>query len=503
MSIREFLRIRKGKAKWNKVLEKYSVSISYETGTEITPRTVEVADAFGLGIDETKKFVLYDKVELEINKDDIVYITGDSGSGKSVLLRWFQKTLGDKAVNIDNIRFPEDQPLIETIGKTTSEGLELLSRVGLNDAFLFLRKYKELSDGQRYRYRLAKLIECKKQYWLMDEFCSTLDRDTAKIVAFNLQKLARKEDRAVLAATTHTDLLGDLNPSLHIHKRFGKEITVEYHLNEPAKECSLVKEMYVTEGTTEDWRKLACFHYRSHRISAPRSIFCLRREDELCGVIVYAYPPIACFGRKLVFPKMSIGQMNKQLCTISRVVVHPKYRTIGLGSKLIRETLARAGTPCVELIAVMAKYNPFAEKAGMKKIIEQPPTKQALAIAAVLEKLGFNTQLLGSTKYVLNKLQSLKAEDLDRVREAFIKNRQPRFVKYFFAEMPYGKTRLYPGKIIEASLEKLAHLMKVCGLLLQSKVYLFWEKEQNKVQNNLVQAPFKKELVRGMGFEPT
>jgi ABC-type lipoprotein export system ATPase subunit len=31
--------------------------------------------------------VLYDKVQLEINKDDIVYITGDSGSGKSVLLR--------------------------------------------------------------------------------------------------------------------------------------------------------------------------------------------------------------------------------------------------------------------------------------------------------------------------------------------------------------------------------------------------------------------------------
>lgn len=28
-----------------------------------------------------------------------------------------------------------------------------------------------------------------------------------------------------------------------------------------------------------------------------------------------------------------------------------------------------AGTPCVELIAVMAKYNPFAEKAGMRKIV--------------------------------------------------------------------------------------------------------------------------------------
>jgi hypothetical protein len=34
-----------------------------------------------------------------------------------------------------------------------------------------------------------------------------------------------------------------------------------------------------------------------------------------------------------------------------------------------------AGTPYVEMPAVMAKYNPFAEKAGMKKIAEQPPQK--------------------------------------------------------------------------------------------------------------------------------
>jgi len=111
----------------------------------------------------------------------------------------------------------------------------------------------------------------------------------------------------------------------------------------------------------------------------------------------------------------------------------------------------------------------------MKKIIEQPQTKEALAIAAVLEELGFNTQLLGSTKYVLKKLQSLKTAGLDRVREAFIKNKQPRFMKYFFTKMPYGKTKLYDKKIREASLEKLAHLIKVCGLLLQTKVYLFWK----------------------------
>jgi len=29
------------------------------------------------------------------------------------------------------------------------------------------------------------------------------------------------------------------------------------------------------------------------------------------------------------------------------------------------------GTPYVEMIAVMAKYSPFAEKSGMRKITEQ------------------------------------------------------------------------------------------------------------------------------------
>ncbi len=88
-------------------------------------------------------------------------------------------------------------------------------------------------------------------------------------------------------------------------------------------------------------------------------------EDDM-AVIVYSYPPPSCYGRRLVLPRITIREMNKQLSIISRVVIHPKYRTIGLGAKLIRETLPLAGTSYVEMIAVMAKYNPFAEKAGMR-----------------------------------------------------------------------------------------------------------------------------------------
>jgi ABC-type lipoprotein export system ATPase subunit len=482
MRKRELFHIRQYARKFDRETGKFIINIAYETAApEPTERVIGVAEGFGLGLDQWEKFVVYDNVELKIAPTDIVYITGDSGSGKSVLLKALEKDIrtdmGLSYINIAEIKPESDKPLIETVGKTLEEALELLSRVGLNDAFLFLRTYEQLSDGQKYRYKIAKMIESDAQFWIMDEFAATLDRDTAKIVAYNLQKLARQQGKAVLVATTHTDLLGDLNPSAHIHKRFGKEITLKYYQNKPAKECTLTKEMRIVEGTTEDWRKLAGFHYRSHKIAAPRTIFCLKRGEELCGVIVYCYPPPTCFGRRLVLPKMSMKELNEKLSIISRVVVHPKYRTIGLGAKLVKETLPLAGTPYVEMPAVMAKYNPFAEKAGMQKIAEQLPPKEALKIAELLLQLGFNTQLLGSEKYVSTKLQTLTDSDIAVIKEAFIKHSHARFMKYFFCHMPFGKKETFTKEIMKANIERLTRLIKVCGFLMQTKVYLFWSKE--------------------------
>jgi GNAT superfamily N-acetyltransferase len=322
-------------------------------------------------------------------------------------------------------------------------------------------------------------MESGKQWWLMDEFAATLDRDTAKIVAFNLQKIARQQGKAVIAATTHGDLLEDLNPSVHVHKRFGEEITINYHANEHASECSLTRKMLIEQGCLSDWRHLSEFHYRSHNAGASRKVFCLRRGVELCGVIVYTYPPPGCAGRYLVLPgRRSMKELNLNLSTISRIVIHPKYRSIGLGAKLIRETLPKVGTPCVEMIAVMAKYNPFAEKAGMKKVLEQKPSEKALRTADMLSTLGFDLKFLGSQKHVLDKLQSLSLEQLGALRETFIKNDHPRFRREFAANrhMPFGTAKAYREGVRDANTERVARLIKITGMLLQTKIYLFWEK---------------------------
>jgi ABC-type ATPase with predicted acetyltransferase domain len=461
---------------YNREEEKFTFNISYETHTKITPRSLVVAEAFGLGIDEAQKFKVLDAT-LKIGPTDIVYITGDSGSGKSVLLRAIRADLGDEAIDLSEVAVDPDKPLIETVGATVEEGLELLSKVGLNDAFLFLRTYSQLSDGQKYRYRIAKLIESGKQWWLMDEFAACLARDTAKIIAYNLQKIARQQGKAVIAATTHSDLQDDLKPSVLVHKRFGEEIQINYYPNMPAAECSLIREMKVEKGTREDWQKLSSFHYRGHKVAVPRKIFRLVRRDELCGVIVYSYPPPACYGRRLMLPRMPIQELNKKLSIINRVVIHPKYRTIGLGAKLIRETLPMAGTPYVELIAVMAKYSPFAEKAGMQKIAEQKSVESISKVSNVLLELGFDMQLVGSTRYVRGKIDSLTAAQIGVLKEVFIKNKHPRFQKEFTdsRHQPFGKTIDYAKNVQTADNIKISKLIKILAMLSQTKAYLFWK----------------------------
>jgi ABC-type lipoprotein export system ATPase subunit len=475
MRDRRGFRIRACKRTYDRVAGKFSFNISYETHTKITPRSLVVAEAFGLGIDEAQKFKVWD-AELKIGPTDITFITGDSGSGKSVLLRAIRSDLGEEAIDLSEVAVDPEKPLIETVGATVEQGLELLSKVGLNDAFLFLRTYSQLSDDQKYRYRIAKLIESDKQWWLMDEFAACLDRDTAKIIAFNLQKIARQQGKAVIAATTHSDLLEDLSPSVLVRKRFGEEIQIDYYSSNHLVECSLIREMKVEEGNREDWQKLCSFHYRGHKTSVVRKIFRLTRGEELCGVIVYTYPPPACYGRRLVLPRMSMKEINKQLSTINRIVIHPKYRTVGLGAKLIRETLPLAGTSYVELIAVMAKYSPFAEKAGMQKIAEQQSVNTVSKISKILLDLDFDMHLLGSECYVKTKLENLTSAQLNLIREAFVKNSHPRFKKEFASSQhqPFGKTSDYIKGIENADSEKLARLIKIVGMLLQKKVYLVW-----------------------------
>ena len=189
---------------------------------------LECAESFGLGL-ESKEFVVYDNAEIEINAGDIVYITGQSGSGKSIALRELAAQISQHQMvcNIDSVSLRES-PLIEQVGSSTDDAIRILSAAGLNDAYLFLRKPSELSDGQLYRLKIAKLIESEDRVWVADEFGAVLDRTTAKVVAFNLQKQARAVGATVIIATTHKDLYEELGPNVYLDKGYSEQMKIEY-----------------------------------------------------------------------------------------------------------------------------------------------------------------------------------------------------------------------------------------------------------------------------------
>ncbi|MVX56411.1 ATP-binding cassette domain-containing protein [Parasutterella muris] len=206
----------------------YLINKHFSTEVERTERVLEIAEAFGLGLDE-KDFVVFDNLELKLRDGDVIYITGQSGSGKSTILNELKKLMtqdGLKVADIDKTLMT-DQPIIDQLCPTVSEALQIFSLVGLSDANLYLRKPKELSDGQRYRLKLAKLIESGAQVWFADEFLAVLDRVTAKNIAFNLQKIARKCGATLIVATTHTDLVDDLAPDIYILKRYRERIDIQ------------------------------------------------------------------------------------------------------------------------------------------------------------------------------------------------------------------------------------------------------------------------------------
>ena len=206
----------------------YTIDRRFTSSVERTPRVLEIAEGFGLGLTD-KEFVVYDHLPLEVRTGDVVYITGQSGSGKSLLLKDLtiqMRAQGLKVADLNNITLPE-KPVIEIVGKTTTQAADYLAKAGISDAWIYIRKPSELSDGQRYRLKLAMLMELDADVWIADEFGAVLDRVTAKVIAFNMAKVARAQKKTLMVATTHTDMKDELAPDLMITKRFRERVDVE------------------------------------------------------------------------------------------------------------------------------------------------------------------------------------------------------------------------------------------------------------------------------------
>ena len=408
---------------------KYVINKGFVTKNEnVTERVIKVSEAFGLGVDEVKEFTLFKDFEIDIKPKDIVYITGESGSGKSVALRELAKQMNDEGLKVVNLSevvksINTEVAIVDDIGDNLNDALFLLSKAGLSDAFIWLRKYGQLSDGQKYRYAVAKALEQDADVIVADEFGAVLDRDTAKIVAYNIQKQIRRLNKIFICATTHTDLIEDLNPSVYIYKKYENGVDLQY---KPFKEheFSMVKDMVVEPGDKTDWDILSKWHYKSHKTGARTHIFRMvnKRTQELVGTIVYGMPPLALAGRNAYTPiyggkstREKCQKLNREVRIISRVVITPKYRSLGLSAKLIKDSLPQTNMRFCELLSVMGNYNKFCEKAGMTKVeYEQKDIFKKLK--QFISDAGYEPGMMASETYVRDMFNEIQGtEDFNKI----------------------------------------------------------------------------------------
>jgi hypothetical protein len=117
----------------------------------------------------------------------------------------------------------------------------------------------------------------------------------------------------------------------------------------------------------------------------------------------------------------------------------------------------------------------------MRRVLVKEPPKQALNVESALSSLGFDLHFLGSQRYVKGKLEGLSPAQLAGLKVVFLHNGQP-MLREILGTIRHKKGAIgkdYSQELEGANLDKLTRLIKIVGVLLQTKVYLFRKCEES------------------------
>lgn len=328
----------------------------------------EVLDDFGISR-ETKTV----DIDLEFPSDfEVLYITGESGSGKSLILNTaFTET------KIDEKEFANTQ-LIK-LGDDVDVTLRVLNMLGIGDAALFTLYPEQLSDSQRNRARIAKMVIDGNKEIVLDEFLSTLDRLTAKSVAYNVQKVMRSLGIRLIVATAHNDLAEYLKPDIIIKgSAFPSDFDVQMFSKDDYIDNPIIDDVVIERVDKEAYReeRLGEIHYKGKYSGGKQEYFFAYLKDEVVGLLV------------------TNNLISSDTRRISRVVVHPTFRGVGIAQKLIRHCIKESDVK-IDTLAAMAKYNPVFEKAGMVRV-DDVKVSSPSGLKKGLRERGFDLELWGS-----------------------------------------------------------------------------------------------------------
>lgn len=206
----------------------------------------------------------------------------------------------------------------------------------------------------------------------------------------------------------------------------------------------LTAALTIEQGSFEDYKALSVHHYRAQRPATATRILtltCHERSIRLrlremqrldssqalavrdehqadassrrCGVLVESMPSLSCLMRDYALSRrysgiadvrQRVNLLNAEVRCISRVVIHPQWRGLGLAVRLVREALSTATTVYTEALAAMGRVNPFFERAGMTAY-QRPTHDYDERLVAAMRHLGFQPSDLSNVARVMSRLQ--------------------------------------------------------------------------------------------------
>jgi len=167
---------------------------------------------------------IFKNISFNLNSGEICLLTGSNGSGKTTFLRALAGLL---PISFGSIKYNNTQSLNDNfyiLGHklgikdeiTPYEDLlfwssiyeyenfhDLIIMLGLSDSKFLKCKY--LSQGQKQRLAIARLIISKKSIWLLDEPISSLDKDGISLFKEIITKHLKAGGIAVISS--HIDFL--------------------------------------------------------------------------------------------------------------------------------------------------------------------------------------------------------------------------------------------------------------------------------------------------------
>lgn len=247
--------------------------------------------------------VIQDNIEYP-DEWNIGLIYGESGSGKSTIL----KNIGE----IFTPQWDDHKSIISDLNASSPfEAAQALCCTGLSTIPAWLRSYKHLSTGQKFRADLAKNILHDQDVILIDEFTSVVDRNVAKSASFALSKYIRKKNKKIIVASCHSDIIEWLQPDWIYNPTEAKtHVFQRGSLRRPEIKLEIYR------GRYQAWNKFKHHHYLTDSLHTGAKIFLFYWNKNLVA--------INCV---LPFPHAKIKKAWRE----SRLVVLPDYQGMGIG----------------------------------------------------------------------------------------------------------------------------------------------------------------------------